>query len=163
MKTIAPQERLNSILVRQINATRTLLNMLVEENSALTDENFEAIKQISASKHQEIIKLATLDKELDTLLQASACLSNKEGIESYIKRLDTGNSSHSKKSLNELRSLGEKCQRQNNINGHIINASYHVTQRVLSILHGIQPENSAQYGPGGRTTTNIPSRNLAKA
>ncbi|MCP4993985.1 MAG: flagellar protein FlgN, partial [Gammaproteobacteria bacterium] len=66
------------------------------------------------------------------------------------------------RSWRQLKDIGAKLKRQNEINGMIITLGQRNTQNALGVLSGRQPSASATYNPDGARQRDFGSSTLAK-
>lgn len=55
----------------------------------------------------------------------------------------------------ELARLAEHCRRENRVNGVLLEAQRHQTERLLAIVTGRAPETRVTYGPRGEQPSRI--------
>jgi flagellar biosynthesis/type III secretory pathway chaperone len=136
---------LNALLEGERSATVRLLDALREEHQALMRRDMTALDHAVNKKSQQVAELEILGRERDAALNATGHTAGREGIESWLSHQPNG---AAKKLWQELQNLLLRCQRQNLINGGIVETSRRYTQRALSLLQG-QSAEPALYGPSG--------------
>jgi len=136
---------LDTLLEGEHNATVRLLDALREEHQALMRRDMTALDNAVNKKSQQVAELEVLGRDRDAALKAAGHAAGREGIESWLSRQPNG---AVKKLWQELQNLLLRCQRQNQINGGIVETSRRYIQRALSLLQG-QSAEPALYGPSG--------------
>jgi flagella synthesis protein FlgN len=136
---------LDALLEGERNATVRLLDALREEHQALTHRDMTALDHAVSKKSQQVAELEILGRDRDAALKTAGHAFGREGIESWLSHQPNG---AAKKLWQELQNLLLRCQRQNQINGGIVETSRRFTQRALSLLQG-QSAEPALYGPSG--------------
>jgi len=136
---------LEALLEDERGATARLLDALREEHQALVRRDMTALDHAVNKKSQQVAELEILGRDRDAALKAAGHAAGREGIESWLSRQPSG---AARKLWQELQNLLLRCQRQNLINGGIVETSRRFTQRALSLLQG-QSAEPALYGPSG--------------
>jgi len=139
-------ESLEALLERERNATARLLEILREEHQALARRDMAELDHTVRKKLQQIAELEALGRNRDAALKAGGLVAGREGIESRLRRQP--NSRAENRLWEELQNLLTDCQRQNHINGGMVEISRRYVQRALSLLQG-RPLEQETYGPTG--------------
>jgi len=142
-------EQLGPILARETEAAQDLLSVLLREREALGQRALEAIQEMAERKDRLIQQLEGLSSHQNALLRQA-------GIDPQGAKLEVELRAMGVRSVAEqwsaLRSLLKDCQRENQINGGIIEISRRFAEQVLDILRGTAPD-ARLYGPSGETKT----------
>jgi flagella synthesis protein FlgN len=147
-------EQLGPILAQATEAAEELLSVLLREREALGQRALEAIQEMAERKDRLIQQLEGLSSRQDTLLRHA-------GIDPQGAKLEVELRAMGARSLAEqwsaLRSILKDCQRENQINGGIIEISRRFAEQVLDVLRGPAPD-ARLYGPSGETKTGLSGR-----
>lgn len=139
------------LLENEITASKALLEVLENEFSALNESTTpEEIASIAVQKEQKLTNMEIASKQRISFLASDTTL-----LSDPLKEL-----------WDQLLKLAQECQRQNQINGHIINSAQRYAEQAISILHGQNPVNGADssaYGSTGKAIQESQRRTLAKA
>jgi len=152
------QSQFRVLLQQEIEFSNQLLKNLQLENQALSNNDIESIQNIAPDKQQIIYTLESLSRQRESLLKNAGFSGDKIGMENFIKQYRSLD-----QDWQQLMSVVSKCQRQNEINGIIINAASRQTTDALSILKGQQSNNKVRYGSKGETINSTYTNPLAKA
>jgi flagellar biosynthesis/type III secretory pathway chaperone len=154
MTTPATQwQRLDDCVARELDASQRLLDTLREENAALATCDAGRIEQAADAKRCALCELEALDREREQLMRES------DQIADPIMNADPRRHSRLLDNWMRLLELAGECQRQNNINGALIQSGLRHTRQVLSLLKGQPAADASQYGPGGTTAPPAWGRN----
>lgn len=137
---------LDSLLEDERSAAARLLEILREEHQALARRDMAALEHTVRIKLQQIAELEALGRDRDDTLKADGLVAGREGIESWLRQQPSSRAEN--KLWEELQNLLIYCQRQNHINGGMVEISRRYAQRALSLLQG-QPLEQETYGPTG--------------
>lgn len=142
--------QLDDCVARELDASQRLLDTLREESEALTTRDAARIERAVDAKREALASLETLDRERERLIRESGMAADPLAIDA--EAAATGTRGHGRLVDNWMRllELAGECQRQNNINGALIQSGLRHTRQVLSLLKGqTQAESPQQYGPRG--------------
>ena len=139
------QNRLASVLDRQIGVATALASLLDVERAALSGTAAEEVARRAGEKVALLQRLEQLEVERDQLCRGVDA-QNQPSIEI-------------RQRWRSLMSLAKTCRDANEVNGYIINARHHQVRQMIDILRGGAP---VTYGPQGKTTANA-LRALAQA
>ena len=145
------QGKLKSLLQQESATLENLLAALMKEHRALKERNAESVSQLSEEKSILLNELETLDKERQLYLQG---VSQKEKSDSHIK--------NEIKQLNsEIEVSLDKCKKQNNINGGIIEMSKLFNEKMLDIICGNTAKETT-YSATGKNNTGKNQHSLGR-
>ena len=153
------QNQIGELLRQETGLSSQLLEILQSENQALSANDLDIIQQIAQDKQQIVDTLESLDQQRELQLQKAGFDIDKNGMKDFLKQCDD----RLNQDWQQLMTVITKCQRQNEVNGIIINAASHHAKDALSILKGQQPGNKIHYGPKGETINGSYTNPLAKA
>lgn len=141
-------QSLITILADEIALLKALLEQLKLEKSALKVNALEQLSILANSKEQILINLEKLEqkrnnyfqdhkleKKLPILLQSLKQSANKDIY--FIEILST------------FIQLSQQCAQQNLINGTVVTHNIYHLSRMMSIMHGHDPDNQV-YDPQGK-------------
>ena len=157
------REELVQILQREVECTRNLMQSLKIENEALSEHQTEALEDIIQDKQESIKQLELIGHQRMTLIESITTQSAAN--DSYFERGDyplNGNDTQLVGLWKELMVLADQCQKQNRINGSIVELGYKQSNYALDILRGTtaKPE---LYDNTGQTTKTSPSNPITQA
>ena len=159
----APSPRqMYTLIERQAAHMSRLHALLKEDNAALHQRNTEQFEKHLAEKEHLSADIELIDREYKVLLEAADCTPDRAGMEEYIRRHDPDMIIGLGAQWEALFSLMTACQRQNRINGGIVELGRHHMEQVLAVLRGHTGKYSSGYGPEGKTQHGIQSHSLGK-
>jgi len=120
-------------LSKHLNA---LSKLLLEEETALSEQNLEASEAIAAKKNQ-----ITAEVEQAEQLRQSLCLQlqitpDKKGIQLWLKSRPASLQQDIVSLWKRITYLGQKCNTQNQINGILVAHLQRHAQEALAVLRG---------------------------
>ncbi|MEW5992785.1 MAG: flagellar protein FlgN [Candidatus Zixiibacteriota bacterium] len=143
---------LGSVLREEQECASRLLAVLETEHAAIARRDTDALQQAVDEKQILLAQLETSHGRRLQLLQQEGIEAAPQGFEALLAQCAVGH-----KELNDLwvrtKAVLESCQRQNQINGAVLESSRRITHRALSILLGGQAEGSELYNQSGKATT----------
>lgn len=150
-------QHLTTVFEHGIAAATKLLQALESERTALTERRAADFETAVCEKQQHVAALEGVEREVRTLLGVPKA----DNIEMVLQRAGIAAGHPAARLRDELRKLIAQCQRQNLINGKIIDLNRRQTQDLLGTLLG-QPIQPQVYGPTGQAETRE-SSTLTKA
>ena len=153
------QIRIKDLIQQETGFTRRLLEALHSENQALCSNDFATVEQLTPLKQQIIEALSTLEQQRESLLRQAGFSNDKSGMTKFITQCDE----NIEQDWQILLDIVSECNRQNEINGIMINTASRQTSSALSILKGQLPGENIHYGSKGEALPNTTSNPLAKA
>lgn len=150
--------RLHELLQRQHDIARRLLELLDQEQAALSGNRLQDLEQIVAAKQQY---LADLDAAAREYLLAAP---DKAALIRMLRGADPRGDLALELRWRQLETLLRQCQDQNSVNGKIIHLGQRRTRQALAILCSGDAGASAGagYTPTGTATATAASRTLGK-
>ncbi len=159
MTSYESQQRIHELIREEIALSVQLREALQKEYQVLSTNDDESIRLLAEHKQQIIGSLESLNRQRGAELDKAGYQSNRFGMNTFIKQCG--------KTLIEdwqnLINIISECNRQNDVNGIIINASSRHTALALSLLKGQQDGDNPRYGPNGESPNDTYSNPLAKA
>lgn len=132
---------------------KQLLNALNSEHQALSKNNFQSIDIIAKEKIVLMEQLEDLNKERLDLLNAAGFDASTESVEEFLKKTNSPRTPLVQSSWKEISNLTDKCEKQNDINGIVIENNRQHTENALSILQGKQQSTELYTNKGAPIKT----------
>ncbi len=145
---------LKPILAAELDASKALHALLMQERTALIEADLDNINQTIAKKQTLIMQLEQLNRQREAMLQAAGFPKDKDGLDAYIENQAPDEREDLKQMVTAVREAARACRDYNQINGGIVNVNRQYLQKAISILRG-RDMNVAAYGPGGEYTSQI--------
>jgi flagellar biosynthesis/type III secretory pathway chaperone len=155
--------KIDACLQREITACGQLLEALRREHQALGANDLARLNEAVAQKDGLLAAMEACGRERGTLLREGGFDVDRAAMDRLFDRHDPQRRSGVQRAWNRLLELGAECQRQNLINGIIIQAGQQQTRQALAILRGQSADAGDEYGPEGRRRPAPSSHPLAKA
>jgi flagellar biosynthesis/type III secretory pathway chaperone len=154
------QRQLSQLLEKELDATQRMLEILKQEHQALIEKDADKITHSSEEKLAQLKALEALFSQRDHYLSSLGVDTKKSGLASLLQPLPADRPLA--RQWQQLLQLAEALQRQNDINGSIVNLSQRHISMALDILTG-QASGTPTYGPSGKASSNKSSGRVAKA
>jgi flagella synthesis protein FlgN len=154
--TVEPGPRIEALLDQEIDGARRLLEALTQEHESLQQRDIESIERAVSAKQQWVTQLEALGKQFKQQVGDDAAQ-----VVETLTRLDPAGTRGLLERWNRLCALADDCQRQNQVNGRIIESGRVQAERILTILSG-QLQRQEVYGPNGQTSGGGRGHTLAK-
>jgi len=136
-------------LQEEIAAMSALSNLLVEEKSALINDDIASLNKTNAHKSDLLRKISELERMRFNHLNANGFSCDQSGMESFLQ--NTPESVANSKLWEELLAISEQAKQNNNTNGLLITRRLAQNQTALNILQRGNNMGSL-YGPNGQST-----------
>lgn len=159
-KIIDQQQQLSRLLAAELEESRHLLEILIEEHQSLGHADPDQITAISTRKRDCLKKVERHYNDREQFLTRLGISSGTAGMESLVRSLPRETTIA--KQWRELQSLAKDLKRQNDINGGIVALTQRHITLALDILSG-RANTTPTYGPSGQTNHGNASQRLAKA
>lgn len=146
-------------VIRQLSEDMThLYQALEQECQALSDNDLNTLQSIAEKKRSLSQGLDALEDKRKALFRQTGFSPDNTGMQALFDKapLDVN------KAWTSLETLTRRCQRQNNINGMIVDNNLRRVQMTLAILQG-QTFETQLYNSTGTTLTVRNSQPLAQA
>jgi len=151
MSNVTQERSINHILIQEADTLTTLLSLLQKESTLLSENNMQALADLANDKKKILGTLELLEHERINSFRSQGKQAAQHGFEEYIDQYNEDTQGQLANNWQQVESLGVQCQRQNLINGNVIECNRHATEQLLSLLHGSE-NGDLTYGPSGRTT-----------
>ena len=145
------QARFAEMLQRELGQLTQLEVVLGQEHEALKLRDAAEITKNTEAKQQLILAIETLGRERMTLLQGAGQGTDKESLLAFV---DAEPQLRSR--WDELEALLLRCQKQNQINGMLLEKGKQQTQQMLGILLGEGTRKETElYNANGSTSSSF--------
>lgn len=141
------------------------LNQALEcEHIALRDNDMTALETATREKHQLSAHIDTLEKQRMQIVTQAGFTADASGMAALIGRLEQqhGPVPQLVQRWQALQNLIRKCDKQNQVNGLLLERNRHRVQSLLTLLQGGGQGNEI-YGPQGDTVILRAQASLARA
>ena len=162
MNNAVTSKKVLPLLQEIVNYLQQLLVALNKEHKALVDKNIDSIQSISEEKIVLMEHLEDLDKERRNLLDNAGLDITSTGVGDFIQNSNSPRAPQIKALWNEISNISKQCDKQNNINGIIIESNKRHTENALSILQG-KPQNTELYSKNGESIKSSRQQTLIRA
>ena len=154
--------QLAELMGREMALLGSLAQLLEQEANALKTRDAAAVEAGAIEKRTLIEALESLAGERSRLLGASGLSPDGKGFESYLATLTGKEGDALRAQWGAVKETLTTCQKQNQMNGMLLDASMRSTQQALSILLGHARE-PGTYNSQGTVPANLGTRSVAKA
>lgn len=163
MTSVMKEGGIKSLLQEAVLQAKQLNIALQAEHSALNRNSLGAFEKAIEAKLLHAKNIELVEQQLFSLLKNSGYNWDKEGINQYIKTLNSPAEQRSTLKLwSNLVETVKACQQQNQINGRILNIASVNIRQALDILTGRDP-NSKTYSASGKTNKDSKNNSIAVA
>ncbi len=156
-------QNLATCLEREIQLGGRLLEALRGEHKALTANDLALLNEAVELKNGLIAAMQACGGERNVLLREGGFGSDRESMDRLLDAHDPQRRTGIQRDWIRLLEVGAECQRQNLINGIIIQAGQQHTRQALAILRGQPVVAGGEYGPEGTRHSAPSSHPLARA
>ena len=129
------------LLAQQHSQLQALEQVIIDEKQVLQQHQPEALLQISEQKNQLLLAIQSLDQQI-SLNQAFAA----DKVAGYLEQ-----------ELSDIKSLLERCQQKNHVNGQIIAQSQLAVERMKTSLLEGHNKSSVTYDNKGKKSGGLSS------
>lgn len=150
--------RLRSIMMQEIECAEKLLDVLGREEGFLKERDIEGITNTASEKARLVARMEELGGQRHNMTTRSHEPKNP----AFMDSLDTRGSQALSIMWRQLRELLDRCQTQNQINGHAIQTITKYVERTVQILQGVSGAPSV-YGADGETLALTATRYVTQA
>ena len=162
MNIAVTSKKVLPLLQEIVNYLQQLLLALDNEHKALVDKNIDSIQSIAEEKILLMEHLEDLDKERRSLLDNAGLEITSTGVGDFLQNSKSPRAPQMKALWDEISSISKQCDKQNNINGIIIESNKRHTENALSILQG-KPQNTELYSNKGESIKSSHQQTLIRA
>jgi len=162
MNTAVTSKKVLPLLQEIVNYLQQLLVALDNEHKALVDKNIDSIQTISEEKIVLMEHLEDLNKERRNLLDNAGLDITSTGVGDFLQNSNSPRAPQMKALWDEISNISKQCDKQNNINGIIIESNKRHTENALSILQG-KSQNTELYSNKGESIKSSHQQTLIRA
>ncbi len=145
-----------------LSDTSRLLATLEEEFKALSRPDAAMIEESVARKRSLITNLEDESVRRAAILQAAGYMEGTTNMQTWLNGIDDTPDRRLSRLWQDFTFMLRKCQKQNQINGRVIDVNRHRVHDALCILRGTELD-SGLYDPRGSTQTPVASRPITMA
>lgn len=149
---------LGHLMQQEQEAAARLFAVLQTEHEAIARRDTDALQQAVADKQALLNQLENSHNRRLQLMQAAGLNSGPDGFDIMLERCAASGHDLFLR-WNDLKESLVSCQRQNQLNGAVLESSRRSTHRALSILLGGQGDSSELYNQAGKSTPSMPGSN----
>jgi flagellar biosynthesis/type III secretory pathway chaperone len=155
------RQQLFTLLNETLAHTQVLRRQLEDEAAALTANDVGNLESAVAAKNASVHELEQREQQRQRLLETAGFSGNRYGTNACIEWCDEDD--NVARLWQQLLDDVQTCQRQNRVNGTLVQFSRRHVQQLLDILRG-QLQSGRLYDPSGDTSSCAETnRTLAKA
>lgn len=162
MQNTAMTSKIIPLLEDIANYLEQLFRALENEYKALSDNDIQAIQAVAEEKVLLMEQLEDLNKERRALLEAAGLNLATTGADDFLNSSKITNSPKLKTLWSNISNLSKQCDKQNNINGIIIDNNKRHTENALSVLQGKQ-QTTELYSNKGQSIKMAKKQTLIRA
>ena len=162
MNNAVTSKKVLPLLQEIVNYLQQLLVALNNEHKALVDKDIASIQSISEEKIVLMEHLEDLNKERRNLLDNAGLDITSTGVGDFLQNSNSPRAPQMKALWDEISNISKQCDKQNNINGIIIESNKRHTENALSILQGKQ-QNTELYSKKGESIKPSHQQTLIRA
>ena len=149
-----------SLLQQETTAVKHLLEAIQQEQQALGARDASVVAAAVADKERLLGQLDGLAHQRAELLQQAGLAADKLGFQKLLEGDDSGQLAGL---WSELEALLKECQKQNQINGTLLESGRQTAQQILSILTGREMGQNELYNQRGETSASLGQNTSIKA
>ena len=127
-------DNVRPIMEQQLALTNSLLELLLQEQTALTERNSEQVEQLASQKQQLLDALSEAERDLQSQLNGQSLPVELDDLKAQIK------------------SQLQDCMQQNDINGKTIELSLGSLNRLQNAMVSQRAGKSVTYDGKGKTS-----------
>lgn len=151
-------EQIHATIEKQLEVASLLLSTMRAEHDFLSKHDTEALLGAVEQKQGLLAELERSSSTLLDLLREAGCSLDKDGIASLMA--EQPDESH--RIWEEFQQTLAECQKQNMVNGQIMEVNRHSTEQALSILLGYGQAEPSLYDDRGMTNRSIGGKSHIK-
>lgn len=125
-----------------------LSKLLLQEETALTEQNLAATEEIAAEKDQLTTQVEQAEKLRQSLCVQLQIKPDKQGMQHWLKTRPVEMQQQVTSLWQQITHLGQKCSSQNQINGILVAHLQRHTRDALAILRGAVTEQDSYSQTG---------------
>ncbi len=137
------------LLIKQLKLSTRLLTCLTEEYDALKARSLDQLQKLAEIKKDYLVQLEQLTQSAYEIIEKNSYSVNRTGVEAFVNECEVHGMQGIEKQWLNLGGILDKCQRQNQVNGNIIQMSRKNIRHALNIIYN-EPIDHSSYGPAGQ-------------
>lgn len=137
MNTQQAAEQLFSQLSELCQSLAKLATTLQQEESALSQNDFAEIEKLAHDKELLSVQIEQLEQQRHGLCQQLNISGDFASIKTYLAGVSSRLVQRLEQQWDKIRSLGQQCANQNQVNGLLVAHQQRHTQQALAILRGV--------------------------
>ncbi|HHB13292.1 MAG TPA: flagellar protein FlgN [Chromatiales bacterium] len=157
-----PPSTAPGLLERLEAAVHTLQTALRAEGDALQDRAVEQVEAATAAKAEALAAVNDLTQELERAVRTTGLPLDGDGLRSFWARQAGTDGPTLETRWTSVCDTLRACERQNRLNGYLVERLSQGTRQALEILRGT-PDGGPLYRPSGRLGPQPGGRDIGKA
>ena len=157
-------KHVSELIQQELKLCQSLHDILLAEFAALKQRDDAAsLDKVIQEKLECTLALEKNENDLFRIITAEGFTQSKQGLQDFLDSIESDSDTFNiKPAWLELRAMVVNCQRQNQVNGRILNISMINTQQALNLLSG-REHNPPTYDNQGKTRDKDSSESIAVA
>ena len=151
------------LIPHQIAVYTRFLNLLHEEQGALTQSQSVQLETCTAERTNLVLALEKYDVEMRTLFISAKITFSSKGMRQFLNSIAEPHRSALERQWQQLLDIATECKKQNAVNSKIVDTRRQHTERVLRILMGQGTLTGTTYAADGRVQSATTPATLATA
>ncbi len=140
--------KLQDFLEKEIVLMRSLDQLLIEEQTVLTNNEAEKLGTITPEKNNVLMQIVELEKNRNLFLSAIGYTPDAKGMQDFFAATENGGQLED--NWKNLLSISSEAQEKNRTNGLLINRQLSRNQSALNILQQ-NTQTGSMYGADGQS------------
>jgi flagellar biosynthesis/type III secretory pathway chaperone len=149
---------LYQVIAQMMTCTSDLFSLIDMENRALIQRASDVLTKLTHQKQDKLTLLEELESTRKSILSNNGYATDAQGMEHCV---NDSNSEKLSSMWNSLLEQVNELQKQNRVNGNLVNLTQRSVEYALNILQGQIPDNKL-YDIAGQEINTRQSRSLAK-
>jgi flagella synthesis protein FlgN len=155
--------QVTALMTRELRALDALRDLLTAEKAAVEAKDGEALQKAATTKRSLIDQVESLTAERTRLLAGRGLAADRAGFDALLAQLDSRERPAAQALWASVLEGLQACQKQNQVNGLLLDASVRSTQETLAILLGHPARDTRTYDSQGAVDKSLGTRCFAKA
>ena len=156
-------EQIKGLLEAQVDAATALTLQLRIEYDLLKANKLTSpsLEEVAAQKQDQVDRLEQANRQWQDVLNQAGVPITLDDIHAFLSQKDAEDQLGLETTFEKLSELSREIQKQNIVNGTVLNLRYQATEQLLSIMTGKEKE--VVYGPEGKQTSGGGGNTIAEA
>lgn len=142
--------QLLTLLSDLANKLGQLSAILLQEQTALTQKEYDALEGYARNKEALSAQIEQLEQQRHALCQQLQIANDFTSIQSFLAGVSTKVATRFEQQWNTIISLGTQCTTQNQLNGILVAHQQRRTQQALALLRGVTGNNEVYSARGSQ-------------